>query len=118
VRRVILLILRLVVGAGTTALAAAIPPSTVVPGASAATGFGSTPTTATPVQGGVLHFGVLDAPAVIDPHEAGSYPESIIADNITDKLTWQDPVSGKLYPWLATSWSYNASLTQFTFHLR
>ncbi|MGD0559337.1 MAG: ABC transporter substrate-binding protein [Streptosporangiaceae bacterium] len=98
--------------------AATIPSSTVVPGASAATGYGSTATTATPVQGGVLHFGVLDAPQVIDPHEASSYPESIIADNITDKLTWQDPVSGKLYPWLATSWSYNSSLTRFTFQLR
>jgi peptide/nickel transport system substrate-binding protein len=97
---------------------AAIPPSKVVPGASSALGYGSTPTTATPVHGGVLHFGVLDAPAVIDPHEASSYPESIIADNITDKLTWQDPVTGKLYPWLATSWSYNSSLTRFTFHLR
>jgi peptide/nickel transport system substrate-binding protein len=99
------------------AAVAAIPSSTVVPGASAATGYGSTATTATPVPGGVLHFGVLDAPAVIDPHEAGSYPESIIADNITDKLTWQDPVSGKLYPWLATSWSYNSTLTRFTFYL-
>jgi peptide/nickel transport system substrate-binding protein len=98
--------------------AATIPPSKVVPGASSALGYGSTPTNATPVQGGVLHFGVLDAPAVIDPHEASSYPESIIADNITDKLTWQDPVTGKLYPWLATSWSYNSSLTRFTFYLR
>jgi peptide/nickel transport system substrate-binding protein len=106
---------------GTSSATAAvdtIPVSKVVAGASAATGYGSTPTTATPVQGGVLHFGVLDAPAVIDPHEAGSYPESIIADNITDKLTWQDPVSGKLYPWLATSWSYNSTLTRFTFQLR
>jgi peptide/nickel transport system substrate-binding protein len=106
---------------GTSSATAAvdtIPVSKVVAGASAATGYGSTPTTATPVQGGVLHFGVLDAPQVIDPHEASSYPESIIADNITDKLTWQDPVSGKLYPWLATSWSYNSSLTRFTFQLR
>jgi peptide/nickel transport system substrate-binding protein len=106
-------------GSNSAAAAVAeIPASTVVPGASAATGYGSTATAATPVQGGVLHFGVLDAPAVIDPHEASSYPESIIADNITDKLTWQDPVSGKLYPWLATSWSYNSSLTRFTFQLR
>jgi peptide/nickel transport system substrate-binding protein len=105
-------------GSGSALTADTIPPSSVVKGASAALGYGSTPTTATPVQGGVLHFGVLDAPQVIDPHEASSYPESIIADNITDKLTWQDPVSGKLYPWLATSWSYNSSLTRFTFFLR
>lgn len=105
-------------GSSSALAAATIPPSKVVSGASSALGYGSTPTTATPVQGGVLHFGVLDAPEVIDPHEAGSYPESIIADNITDKLTWQDPVTGKLYPWLATSWSYNSSLTRFTFQLR
>jgi peptide/nickel transport system substrate-binding protein len=73
---------------------------------------------ATPVIGGTLRFGVLDAPQYLDPHEASSYPESIVADNITDKLTWQDPTTGKLYPWLATSWSYNAQLTEFTFHLR
>lgn len=41
---------------------------------------------------------VLDAPQVLDPHEASSYAESIVADNITDKLTWQDPTTGKLYP--------------------
>ena len=70
------------------------------------------------MAGGALHFGVLDAPQFLDPHEASSYPESIIADNITDKLTWQDPKTGRLYPWLATSWSYNAQLTEFTFHLR
>ena len=72
----------------------------------------------TAATGGTLRFGVLDAPQYLDPHEAETYPESIIADNITDKLTWQDPTTGKLYPWLATSWSYNAKLTQFTFHLR
>jgi peptide/nickel transport system substrate-binding protein len=80
---------------------------------SAAAGAGGTA-----VTGGTLHFGVLDAPQYLDPHEASSYPESIVADNITDKLTWQDPTTGKLYPWLATSWSYNKQLTQFTFHLR
>jgi peptide/nickel transport system substrate-binding protein len=71
-----------------------------------------------PVAGGTLRFAVLDAPQHLDPQEASSYPEAIIADNITDRLTWQDPSTGKLYPWLATSWSANAALTQFTFHLR
>src|SRR5207244_1654403 len=71
-----------------------------------------------PVPGGTLRFGVLDAPANLDPHSATSYPESIIAGNITDKLTWQDPTTGTLHPWLATSWTVNPRLTEFTFHLR
>lgn len=74
--------------------------------------------TSKPVVGGTLRFGMLDAPEYLDPHDAYSYPDSIIADNITDRLTWQDPHTGKIEPYLATSWSYNSSLTEFTFHLR
>jgi peptide/nickel transport system substrate-binding protein len=71
-----------------------------------------------PVIGGTLRFGMLDAPEYLDPHDSYSYPDSIIADNITDRLTWQDPHTGTIEPYLATSWSYNSSLTEFTFHLR
>ncbi|MFF0816027.1 ABC transporter substrate-binding protein [Rhodococcus sp. NPDC003318] len=71
-----------------------------------------------PVAGGTLRFAVLDAPANLDPHSGGSYPESLITSNITDKLVYQDPDSGALEPWLATSWDVNEDLTQFTFHLR
>ncbi|OXR40916.1 Nickel-binding periplasmic protein [Nocardia cerradoensis] len=73
---------------------------------------------ATPVPGGTLRFGVLDAPANLDPHSGSSYPESLITSNITDKLVYQNPKTGALEPWLATSWQYNDTLTQFTFHLR
>jgi peptide/nickel transport system substrate-binding protein len=72
----------------------------------------------TPVAGGTLRFGILDAPQHLDPEEGTSYPESIIGDNITDRLIWQDPATGKLTPWLATSWTYNKALTEYTFHLR
>jgi peptide/nickel transport system substrate-binding protein len=81
-------------------------------------GFGANPTTSQPTSSGVLHLGVLDAPQVLDPHEAGTFSESYIADNISDKLTWQDPTTGKLFPWLATRWSYNRTFTKFTFQLR
>jgi peptide/nickel transport system substrate-binding protein len=81
-------------------------------------GFGADATSSKPVSGGILHIGVLDAPQVLDPHEAGTFSESYIADNISDKLTWQDPANGKLYPWLATKWSYNSNFTKFTFYLR
>jgi peptide/nickel transport system substrate-binding protein len=84
--------------------------------ASAATTGAST--ASKPVSGGILRFATLDAPQVLDPHGASSYPESIIADNITDKLTYQDPKTGKITPWLATSWTASTDLKQFTFHLR
>ncbi|WP_019926101.1 ABC transporter substrate-binding protein [Nocardia sp. BMG111209] len=74
--------------------------------------------TATPVAGGTLRFGVLDAPANLDPHSGSSYPESLITSNVTDKLIYQNPKTGALEPWLAKSWEYNDTLTQFTFHLR
>ncbi|WP_067676924.1 ABC transporter substrate-binding protein [Nocardia miyunensis] len=73
---------------------------------------------ATPVAGGTLRFGVLDAPANLDPHSGSSYPESLITSNVTDKLVHQNAKTGALEPWLATSWQYNDNLTQFTFHLR
>ncbi|MFF2083923.1 ABC transporter substrate-binding protein [Nocardia sp. NPDC058176] len=71
-----------------------------------------------PVTGGTLRFAVLDAPANLDPHSGSSYPESLITSNITDKLTHQNPETGAIEPWLATSWDIDTELTEFTFHLR
>lgn len=71
-----------------------------------------------PVSGGTLRFAVLDAPANLDPHSGSSYPESLITSNTSDKLTYQNPETGEIEPWLATSWEYNDDLTAFTFHLR
>ncbi|MET8649359.1 MULTISPECIES: ABC transporter substrate-binding protein [Nocardia] len=73
---------------------------------------------ATPVAGGSLRFAVLDAPANLDPHSGSSYPESLITSNITDKLTYQNPETGAIEPWLAKSWEIDDRLTEFTFHLR
>ncbi|MGW0323936.1 ABC transporter substrate-binding protein [Nocardia sp. NPDC003183] len=71
-----------------------------------------------PVAGGTLRFAVLDAPANLDPHSGSSYPESLITSNITDKLTYQNPETGAIEPWLAKSWDINPELTEFTFRLR
>ena len=67
---------------------------------------------------GTLQFALIDYQRSPDPQRRASYAQSLIADNITDKLTWQDPASGAITPWLARSWSHNRDLTQFTFHLR
>lgn len=72
----------------------------------------------TPVRGGTLQFALIDYQRSPDPHWGTNYAESLIGNNITDKLTWQDPETGEITPWLAESWEYNEDLTEFTFHLR
>lgn len=71
-----------------------------------------------PVSGGTLEFGMIDYQRSPDPHWGTNYAESIIANNVTDKLTWQDPDTGEITPWLAESWEYNDELTEFSFTLR
>ncbi|MCI2419764.1 ABC transporter substrate-binding protein [Saccharopolyspora sp. K220] len=71
-----------------------------------------------PVRGGTLQFALIDYQRSPDPQWGTNYAESLIGNNITDKLTWQDPETGEITPWLAQSWEYNQDLTEFTFHLR
>jgi peptide/nickel transport system substrate-binding protein len=71
-----------------------------------------------PVSGGTLQFGLVDYQQTPDVQAGSNYAESVIGGNVVDKLTWQDPETGKITPWLATSWSHNDALTEFTFHLR
>ncbi|WP_055588502.1 ABC transporter substrate-binding protein [Peterkaempfera griseoplana] len=71
-----------------------------------------------PVRGGTLQFALIDYQRSPDPQWGTNYAESLIGNNITDKLTWQDPDTGRITPWLARSWEYNKDLTEFTFHLR
>ncbi|MBB2940930.1 peptide/nickel transport system substrate-binding protein [Actinoplanes lutulentus] len=71
-----------------------------------------------PVRGGTLQFALIDYQRSPDPQLGTNYAESLIGNNVTDKLTWQDPDTGEITPWLAESWEYNTDLTQFTFHLR
>lgn len=72
----------------------------------------------TPVRGGTLRFALIDYQRSPDPQWGTNYAESLIGNNITDKLTWQDPATGAITPWLAQSWEYTKDLTAFTFHLR
>lgn len=71
-----------------------------------------------PVTGGTLRVAVQDAPASVDPQTIGSFPETMIASNIADKLIYQNPETGELEPWLATEWTHNDTFTEFVLTLR
>jgi peptide/nickel transport system substrate-binding protein len=71
-----------------------------------------------PVQGGTLRFAWLGAPETLDPHLNTSFAGTSYTNNIVDKLTWQDPETGEIGPWLAKSWEINDTYTEFTFTLR
>ena len=73
----------------------------------------------TPVHGGDLTIGFdLNVENCIDPNQDFGLENRDLDRNLVDSLTDQDPSTGALVPWLATSWSSNKTSTVFTFHLR
>ncbi|HEY4456427.1 MAG TPA: ABC transporter substrate-binding protein [Pseudonocardiaceae bacterium] len=67
---------------------------------------------------GTLTYAVESDPACPDPQQAGSGVAVTIARQLADSLTDQDPATGKIVPWLASSWEVSRDATTFTFHLR
>jgi peptide/nickel transport system substrate-binding protein len=71
-----------------------------------------------PKQGGTLVYLEQQAHTSLYPPAGGFYPNGGILNQITDKLTYQNPETLEIEPWIATSWEINADATQYTFHLR
>lgn len=71
-----------------------------------------------PVQGGTLVYLEQQPHTNLYPPAGGFYPNSGILNQITDKLTWQNPETLEIEPWIAESWEINADATQYTFKLR
>jgi peptide/nickel transport system substrate-binding protein len=71
-----------------------------------------------PVKGGTLLFAWLGAPESLDPQLNTSFAGTNYANNIVDKLVWQNPTTGAIGPWLAKSWTANSNYSEFTFNLR
>lgn len=88
------------------------------PAAGPATSATSTSDTATATPGGTLRFALGASPSGVDPQQVGSNVSIYIARQLADSLTDQDPATGEIVPWLATSWDVSDDLTTFTFHLR
>jgi peptide/nickel transport system substrate-binding protein len=72
----------------------------------------------TPVTGGTLIYLEQQSHTNLYPPAGGFYPNGGILNQITDKLTWQDPKTLEIKPWIAESWTVNADATEYTFKLR
>nr|WP_310616079.1 TIGR04028 family ABC transporter substrate-binding protein [Pantoea cypripedii] len=72
----------------------------------------------TPVKGGTLIYLEQQPHTNLYPPAGGFYPNGGILNQITDKLTWQNPKTLQVEPWIAESWSSNANKTEYTFKIR
>lgn len=71
-----------------------------------------------PVKGGVLVYLDKQVHTNLYPPLAGTYTNGGILNQITDRLTYQNPKTLEIEPWLAQSWEVNDDATQYTFKLR
>lgn len=67
-----------------------------------------------------VSFVFLDTtePNTLDPSQESEFDGMLITRNTYDALTHTDETTHKLVPWLATSWSANKDVTQWTFKIR
>lgn len=71
-----------------------------------------------PVTGGTLVFLESQVPTCFYAAGLGFYPVATILNQVADKLTYQDPETREISPWLATDWEINDDATEYTFTLR
>ena len=74
-----------------------------------------------PRKGGTLKVSFFPdntALPCIDPFQVYWIESRSIIRNFADSLTDQDPKTGKIVPWLASSWTVSTDGLSYTFHLR
>ena len=69
-------------------------------------------------KGGTLIYLEQQPHANLYPPAGGFYPNGGVLNQITDKLTYQNPKTLEIEPWIAESWTVNADATEYTFKLR
>lgn len=70
-----------------------------------------------PVAGGTLTYLEYQAPTCLYLPAGGFYPNSGVLNQITDKLTHQNPETLEIEPWIAKSWKINQDATKYAFTL-
>lgn len=70
-----------------------------------------------PQPGGTLRFAVSSDQGCVDPQQVQSNDSIYSLRQLVDSLTDQDPQSGELRPWLATSWTTSPDAKSYTFTL-
>lgn len=71
-----------------------------------------------PVTGGTLTYLEHQTYTNLYPPQAGFYPNGGLVNNIAARLTWQNPETLEIEPWVATEWTVNDDATEYTFDLR
>ncbi|WP_449408683.1 TIGR04028 family ABC transporter substrate-binding protein [Microbacterium maritypicum] len=71
-----------------------------------------------PVTGGTLTYLEHQTYTNLYPPQAGFYPNGGLVNNIAARLTWQNPESLEIEPWIASDWTVNEDATEYTFDLR
>ncbi|WP_407360216.1 TIGR04028 family ABC transporter substrate-binding protein [Microbacterium sp. LBN7] len=71
-----------------------------------------------PVTGGTLTYLEHQTYTNLYPPQAGFYPNGGVVNNIAARLTWQNPESLEIEPWIATDWTVNDDATEYTFNLK
>ncbi len=71
-----------------------------------------------PVKGGTLIYLEQQGHTNLYPPAGGFYPNSGVLNQITDKLTYQNPKTLEIEPWIAENWTINEAATEFTFKLK
>lgn len=73
---------------------------------------------AAPVKGGTLIYLEQQAHTNLYPPAGGFYPNGGVLNQITDRLTYQNPKTLEIEPWIAESWTINENATEYVFKLR
>jgi peptide/nickel transport system substrate-binding protein len=76
-------------------------------------------TDAAAADGGDLTFAIANDPISLNPAGIGSGNDTLyVTRQLVDSLLYQNPDTGELEPWLASSYTSNDDATDFTFTLR
>jgi len=71
-----------------------------------------------PVQGGTLIYLDKSSHDNLYPATGGGYSSGGVLGQIADRLTWQNPETLEIEPWIAQSWEINEDATLYTFKIR